>query len=242
MVVAWLMAMGWCVSAGEPAFVTADPRGGWAEGGYYVHNNMWNSLKYTPCTSVMRAWSHGRWEVSTRMNNKTGDGAVKTYPNVHKDFDKVPISSLESLTSRFASESPQVGIYNVAFDLWINGIAKAGCTEIMIWTENFHQVPGGKLAEEAVLGQRRYKVYRRASDGYIAFVAADTMTSGTLDLLEIVRWVIERGWLPQDSVLNQVCYGVEMVSTDDAEATFRVTDFAIDARLKAGGQEKAVPR
>ncbi|MCP5520601.1 MAG: hypothetical protein H7A46_03530 [Verrucomicrobiales bacterium] len=57
-------------------------------------------------------------------------------------------------------------------------------------------------------------------------------TSGTLNLLEIMRWTIAQGWLPKKSTLNQVCFGVEMVSTDDTEATFRVTDFAIETRQK----------
>src|SRR5262245_53172254 len=26
----------------NPVFVTSDPNGGWSDGGYYVHNNMWN--------------------------------------------------------------------------------------------------------------------------------------------------------------------------------------------------------
>src|SRR5664279_3497767 len=71
--------------AANPMFVTSDPNGGWPDGGYYVHNNMWNSTKYSPCTSTLYARSRDNWHVVTRMNNKTGDGAVKTYPNVHRD-------------------------------------------------------------------------------------------------------------------------------------------------------------
>src|SRR3954468_14456900 len=45
------------------AFVTSDPNGGWAEAGYYVHNNMWNSAKYGRCTSTLSASSHDKWQV-----------------------------------------------------------------------------------------------------------------------------------------------------------------------------------
>jgi hypothetical protein len=41
--------------AAAPAFVTSDPSGGWSNGGYYVHNNMWNTAK---CDSCVR---HGGW-------------------------------------------------------------------------------------------------------------------------------------------------------------------------------------
>jgi hypothetical protein len=212
-------------------FMTSDRNGGWSEGGYYVHNNMWNSAKYSPSTSTLHASSHDNWYVVTRMNNKKGDGAVKTYPNVHKDYNNVPISHYDSLTSTFAESSPHVGIYNVAYDIWINGIAKPGCTEIMIWTDNFHQTPGGKHVQDVTFDDRTYKVYKRASSGYIAFVATTNFTSGTVNLLNIVKWAIAKGWLSSTPTLNQICFGAEMVSTDDAEATFKVTAFSIDARL-----------
>jgi hypothetical protein len=221
--------------ADDAEFVTSDPNGGKSVGGYYVHNNMWNRAKYAPCTSTLHVRSHDDWYVVTRMNNKTGDGGVKTYPNVHRDYDRVPIGSFDSLTSRFAETSPHVGINNVAYDLWINGIATPTCTEIMIWAENFHQVPGGRYVEDASFGDRRYKVYKSADNSrYIAFVAAENFTSGTVDLLEIMKWTIAKGWLPADSTLNQVCFGVEMVSTDDADAMFRVSAFSIDAKLSPG--------
>ncbi len=220
------------IGAANPAFVTSDPNGGWSNGGYYVHNNMWNAAKYQPCTSTLYAWSHDRWHVVTRMNNKTGDGAVKTYPNVHKDYRKVPIDSFESLTSNFAETSPHIGIYNFAYDIWINGIAKPGCTEVMIWTENFNQVPGGKYIQDVTFGDHTYKVYRSRSSGYIAFVATANFTSGKVNLLAVMNWVIDKGWISSKSILNQICFGVEIVSTDDADATFRVTAFSIDAKSK----------
>jgi Glycosyl hydrolase family 12 len=219
-------------SAAEAVFVTSDPNGGWPEGGYYVHNNMWNSASYQPCTSTLYAWSHDKWHVITKMNNSKGDGAVKTYPNVHRDYRNVPVGSFDSITSTFAETSPRIGIYNVAYDLWINGIAKPGCTEIMIWTENFNQVPGGRYVEDAIFHGRTYKVYKRSNSGYIAFVASSNFTSGTVNLLDILRWVVAKGWLADNATLNQICYGVEMVSTDDTEATFQVTAFSIDAKQK----------
>jgi hypothetical protein len=218
--------------AANPVFVTSEPNGGWPEGGYYVHNNMWNSAKYSPCTATLYAWSHNKWHVVTKMNNKRGDGAVKTYPNVHRDYRSVPVGSFDTITSTFAEASPRVGIYNFAYDLWINGIAKPGCTEIMIWTENFKQMPGGRYVQDVSFDGRTYKVYKRSSSGYIAFVPTANFTSGTVDLLDILKWVMAKGWLSDKSTLNQICFGVEIVSTDDSEATFQVTAFSIDTKLK----------
>jgi hypothetical protein len=236
-IIALLAAALLAARADDPEFVTSDPNGGKSVGGYYVHNNLWNSAKYSPCTSTLHARSYDDWYVVTRMNNKTGDGAVKTYPNVHKDYDRVPVGSFDSITSRFAETSPHVGLYNVAYDIWINGIATPTCTEIMIWTDNFNQTPGGRYVQDVTFGDRRYKVYKSANSRYIAFVAAADFTSGTVDLLGILKWTIAKGWLPADSTLNQICFGVEMVSTDDADATFRVSAFSIDAKSPAEGHK-----
>jgi hypothetical protein len=228
----FLLAGCFAVSAANPPFVTSDPNGGWPEDGYYVHNNMWNSRKYDPCTSTLYASSHANWHVLTRMNNNTRDGAVKTYPNVHRDYRNVPIESFDSLTSTFVETSPRVGIYNVAYDIWINGIARRGSTEIMIWTENFKQVPSGKYVQEVTFGERIYKVYKQSSSGYIAFVAKTNFMSGTVNLLDVMKWTMARGWLASTSTVNQICFGVEMVSTDDTDAKFEVSAFSIDAKLK----------
>ena len=71
-----------------------------------------------------------------------------------------------------------------------------------------------------------------SSGGYIAFVATANFTSGTVNLLDILKWVMAKGWLSDKSRLDQICYGVEIVSTDDAEATFQVTAFSIDTTSK----------
>jgi hypothetical protein len=212
----------------NPSFNTGDPNGGWSNGGYYVHNNMWNCGSYA-CAETLYACSYHNWYVVANTNNNSGDGAVKTYPNVHKDYNNVAISTFDTITSSFAASSPHVGIYNVAYDIWTNGVATPGCTEFMIWTENYNQVPAGSLAATATLGGRTYNVWKTSSGGYIAFVPAAVFTSGTIDLLEIFKWTMSKGWLPANSTVGQICFGVEIVSTNSTKATFKFTDFSITA-------------
>jgi len=63
-------------------------------------------------------------------------------------------------------------------------------------------------------------------------VVTTNFTSGTINLLEIMKWTMAKGWLSSKSTLNQICFGVEIVSTGDADATFQVTAFSIDAKLR----------
>jgi hypothetical protein len=208
----------------SPVFETSDTNGGWSDGGYYVHNNMWNS-SVTLGPETLYACSYHDWYVVSNQTNEAG--AVKTYPNVHMDYNDVPISSFNAITSTFAATSPHVGIYNVAYDIWTNGVATSGSTEFMIWTENYNQVPAGSHVATPNLGGRTYDVYKTANNQYIAFVPTVVLTSGTLDLLEIFNWTTSQGWFPANSTLGQICFGVEIVDTGGAEARFDFTDFSI---------------
>jgi hypothetical protein len=210
----------------NPQFVTSDPAGGWSDGRYFVYNNMWNVSGYGG-TQTLYACSHNNWYVVANMNNDRNDGAVKTYPNVHQDFNGRAISSFKSISSTFAETSPRAGIYEDAYDIWINGIANSGSTEVMIWNENYNQVPGGSVVGAVTFGGRTYKVWRNG-DNYFAFVANANFTSGTLNLLEVFDWIIAKGWMPASSTLGQIGYGAEIVSTRGVPATFTFTNFVVN--------------
>jgi len=62
----------------------------------------------------------------------------------------------------------------------------------------------------------------------MAFVANSNVTAGTVNLLAFFRWVIAKGWVPADSTLSQVDYGVEICSTNGAPATFTFRNFSVN--------------
>jgi len=215
-------------SCTHPSFVTSAPFGMWGNGGYYVYNNMWGVNGYS-VSQTLYACSYNNWYVTATMNNDSGNGAVKTYPNVQMDFNEPQISSLHSATSTFAETDPHTGIYEDAYDIWLNGVASSGSTEVMVWNENYHQAPAGSQEATATFDGRSYSVYRTSSGSYVAFVANQNFTSGTVDLLAIFNWLIAKGWIPQNSTLGQICYGVELVSTNNVPATFTFNNFSISS-------------
>jgi hypothetical protein len=143
------------------------------------------------------------------------------------DFNNVAISSFKTITSAFAETSPHIGIYDVAYSIWTNGVAVNGSTEIMIWTENFNQVQSGSPAATVTMGGVTYNVWRTSNNSYIAFVPTVIFTSGTVDILEIFKWTMSQGWLPANATLGQIGFGVEIVSTNSTNATFKFADFSI---------------
>lgn len=210
----------------NPYFTTSATNGGVTDGGYYVHNNLWNAGSYPGTKGTTQVCSYRSWNhIATATNN--GDGAVKTYPNVHKDYSGKTISSLNTLTSTFAAASPGVGIYNVAYDLWLNGVPN---DEVMIWTDNHKQVPAGsRFASDVSLSGKTWDVYATSGNGYIAFVPSNgaRYTSGTLDLKAMLSYLVAHGRVAANSTVDQVCYGVEIVDTGGSPATWNFTNFSI---------------
>ena len=214
-------------------FVTSDRDGGWSTSGYYVHNNMWNDEE-TLGPETLYACSYKNWYVTSTQTNHAG--AVKTYPNVHKDFnnlDGTRLNNFSTITSTFAGRGPRVGIYNVAYDLWLNGVGWGnGTTELMVWTENFNQRPAGSIVATYSAGGHTFDVWR-LNDGdanLVSFAVRGTLYSGSLDLKAMISWAISMGYIPANPLVNQIGYGVEIVSTNGKPATFTFTDFSVTAR------------
>jgi hypothetical protein len=204
---------------------SSNPQNGITLSGFYVDTDTWNAAGYQ-VSQTMYVCAYDNWYVVANMNNATGDGAVKTYPNVHKDFNDSPaISSFSTISSSFAHEAPHVGIYEFAYDIWLNGVASSGSTEVMIWTDNYHQVPSGSSVETIAFDGQSYDVHKSGS--YIAFVETTNVTSGTLNLLSFFDHIIAKGWIPSTSTLGAIDYGVELVSTDGTNATFQLDGFSL---------------
>jgi hypothetical protein len=211
----------------SPAFTTSNSNGGWSEGGYYVHNNMWNIGKYPSLRETLEACSHASWNVTATADNSSGNGEVKTYPNVHKDFSAPAWSSFKSMTSTFAAKGPGVGIYNIAYDIWMNGVP--GNREIMIWTENHNQRPAGDIVGSLSVSGITWDVWATSDNGYLAFTPKSSIASGNLDIKAFIDYLVAQGRVPANSTLGQVCFGVEIVSTDGKPATFNFTDFSLSS-------------
>jgi hypothetical protein len=200
----------------------------WNQAPYFVANDAWNVNGYN-VSQTLYACSAANWYVVATMDNSKGDGAVKTFPNSHRDFDSAPqISSFNSITSTFADTSPGSGIYEDAYDIWLNGIGGANATEVMIWTDNHGQTPSGSVQGTVTMGGRSYTVWKTTGN-YIAFVPSANFTSASMDLLAFFKWIMSKGWITNSATLGQVDYGVELVSTGGVPATFTFSNFSVNA-------------
>ncbi|HVW40693.1 MAG TPA: hypothetical protein VHC18_05020 [Amycolatopsis sp.] len=186
---------------------------------------MWNPDEAGPET--LYACAYNNWYVDSTQPSST---SVKTYPNVHKDInnlDGTPFNTYSQITSTFAGRGPGTGIYDVAYDLWLNGVGDgSGVTELMVWTENVKQVPNGSKVATYSANGVTYDVWWD-HDGYLAFVAQQTQYSGSLDFKAMIAWAIGKGYIPANPTVNQIGYGIEFCSTNNTKARFTLTDFSV---------------
>jgi hypothetical protein len=177
------------------------------------------------------------------MNDDAHNGNCKTYPNIHKDYKKqliagspgVPLDSFSSLTVDFVSSEPHGANmnYETAFDIWLNGVAETGCSECMIWNDNWHQTPAGsKIQSNITLDGRQYNIYRSQSASNqtqdIVAYAITGYSSAHQNVMAFFDYYMGQGWIPTNSTLGQLDYGFEMVSTNHLNSTFLISNFVIN--------------
>ena len=210
---------------------------GVTKGNYYVTNDTWNAAHYMGLEQALYVCNYNSWYAIASMNNETGDGAVKTSPNVQETWYPTPtkLSSWKSITSQFSDVPPgtgsNYGIWEFMYDIWLNGLADSSSTEVMIWTYNNGQAPGGSPSGSFTDAGHTYDVYHSSPPyQYIAFVDRSNNLSGEVNLLDFFKYVISRGWAPSSSTLYQICNGVELVSTNNRSEKFTINNFSISMK------------
>jgi len=91
----------------------SNPQNGITLDQYYLSADTWNAKGFN-ITQTVYVCNYNNWYVVEGKMSEAG--GVKTYPNVHEDFNNVPISSFKTVTSTFASDSPRIGIYDAAYE------------------------------------------------------------------------------------------------------------------------------
>ena len=224
----------------NPAVIPMAPnyaQSGITEGTYYVTNDTWNASHYSGLSQTLHVCNYNSWNAIATMNNDTGDGAVKTSPNVQETWYPTPtkLSSWKSITSQFSDvppgTGPNYGTWEFQYDIWLNGLADINSTEVMIWTYNNGQTPGGSPSGSFTDAGHTYDVYYSSPPyQYIAFVDRSNHLSGDVNLLDFFNYVISKGWMPKSSTLYQICNGVELVSTDSKPERFTINNFSINMK------------
>jgi hypothetical protein len=227
-----------CTDGTAVPYVPSNAQAGVAEGPYYVTDDTWNVGGLSGNSQTIHVCNYNNWYVNaTYEDNNTG---VKAYPNVQETFSgSTPLSGYTSIGSTYGDTPPTSGAgddYEFAYDMWTDNYT----TEVMIWTYNDGQTPGGTNTGQTLTdGGVTYDIYHSGtypSTQYIAFVPPALVgahgagsTAGTMNIGDFYNKVISEGWDPASAVLNQIDYGVELCETDSAPLNFIFNAFSIAA-------------
>jgi hypothetical protein len=202
----------WCSTDAFGTFNTSD--------GFDLYNNEWNSNANPGPQKICGNNGHD-WQVtSTQRANNT---EVLTYPSVQKNYPNRALSSFTSMTSTYSENMNSTGGTDAeaAYDIWVNDLNK----EVMFWVDNHGQTPAGKKVATVTFGGLTWNLWEES--GYYAFVLDHDATSGTVDLLAGIKYLISRGDLSASDKLWQVNFGWEICSTAGVAQTFTMSNFTL---------------
>ena len=133
------------------------------------------------------------------------------------------------LTSDFSETGPHIGIYEDAYDMWLNGVASSTSKRATNpWDDTHRQVPSGSPEATAEFAGRTYTVWRTANASYVAFVARHNFTSGVVNILDFYDWLTAKGGSRLAPSSTRSTTGSRFV-LPNAATTFRFTNFGIRA-------------
>jgi len=168
---------------------------------------------------------------------------VVSYPNVGETFGPhVSLADFSAIGSTFA-EDMNATLYTkawAAYDIWMNNWQN----EVLI--QNDYVDHGGcNVIATATFGgsggmpTQTWNLCKWGGREIIWWLAGDTVQSGRVDILAMLNWLVDRGYLPGRSDLNSISYGWEICSTGGAPETFTISKFTLtlsqDSESRASG-------
>lgn len=216
-------------------------------GQYYVHNDAWNWQGHSNGQyENLYLCNYNNWSVDS-WGFKSAQGEVFMYPSTKWDATSAgccagrPLSTWpNTFSGRFAGTTNDVwktsGSYDVAWDLWLNGVADNNSLELMVWTEKAGNADpaGTKRGTFTASDGHVYDVWWDGAQkgGYLAFISQTPQPSGTVDLHAMIDYATAKGYLPAGvPTVNQVNYGIEVrdsgAATQANPARFTLTDYGL---------------
>ncbi|MFD5753567.1 hypothetical protein [Streptomyces sp. NPDC127033] len=206
-VVAFAALVGFAAAPAQAAIWSSSDQWGnyTTSDGYTLYNNIWGSG-----TGPQTIWanSSSNWGV---WANHPNTGGIKSYPNAKKVIGK-PLNSLSSLRSSYNVTVPSSGAYNTSYDIWDSNYDY----EIMLWVNYRGAVgPLGTAQGSVTLGGHSWNVYKgsNGANEVFSFLRTSNSTSGTVDVLPILKWIKDtKGWWGNVTV-GDVQFGYEITSS-----------------------------
>jgi hypothetical protein len=199
---------------------SSDQWASWSNNGYTLYNDVWGSGAGPQTIWANSASNWGVW------SNQPNTGGIKSYPNVSK-WVGTPINSLNSVTSGYSVSVPSSGAFESAYDIWDSSNAD----EIMVWLNKTGAIgPIGSYVTNVSVGGYDFNVYKgwNGSNNVYSFLNTGYATSGTVDILAVLKWLENSEHWIGDVTLGNVQFGWEITSSSGG-MNFQVNNYWVSA-------------
>ena len=211
-------------SASPTSSYLYEDSGQWAQysiGGYTIYNDEWGSGYGSQTLWVKSATN---WGVFSTQPATSG---VKSYANESKTIGTA-LNSLTSATSTFNETNPSSGDWESAYDVWLNGSG----IEVMIWTDKNGNVgPLGSSVGTVTLDSNTWTLYvgNNGSNPTYSFVRSSNETSGTVNILNLLKYLENTGGYFSNPTLSTIQYGWEISGTGNVQENFTINNYSASA-------------
>lgn len=217
-----LAALAWAAGPASAAVWSSTGNWGtWSNGGYTLYNNVWGS---GAGPQTIWANSFSNWGVWADHPNT---GGIKSYPNVTK-YVGAPINSLRAVTSSYTVTVPTSGAFETTYDIWDANKAN----EIMLWLNKTGPIgPIGSYVTTVNVGGYSWNVYKgsNGSNNVYSFLNTGYSTSGTVDILSVLRWLENTQHWIGNVTLGDVQFGWEITSSAGG-MNFQTNSYSVSTR------------
>ena len=209
----------------------------------YIGNNVWNPIPGQRQT--LYANDPGDWSVTANL--PAGNTAVVSYPSIGANYGQItdvptPLADYSSFYSSFRENmhaTPGTSAW-AAYDLWLGkgGCSPAGSTcasyEVMIQHDFAGNGACGTLATASFGGSggvpvQTWKLCKYGSE--VIWKLTRDEQSGSVDILSMLRWLVNHRYLPSGTGLWEIGYGWEICSTGGVDENFQVSGFSTTPTL-----------
>ncbi|WP_194924469.1 GH12 family glycosyl hydrolase domain-containing protein [Catenulispora pinisilvae] len=199
---------------------SSDKYASWNNNGYTLYNDVWGGGAGPQTIWANSAANWGVW------SNQPNTGGIKSYPNVSK-WVGTPINSLKSVTSGYSVSVPSSGAFESAYDIWDSSNAD----EIMVWLNKTGAIgPIGSYVTNVSVGGYNFNVYKgdNGSNNVYSFLNTGYSTSGTVDILSVLKWLENSEHWIGNVTLGNVQFGWEITSSSGG-MNFQVNNYWVSA-------------
>jgi hypothetical protein len=206
----------------------------------YVTNDIWGGQPGTHQTIC--ATDPGNVQLSAFVTppNYTG---VQSYPDVQQLMNNwggtnwtncnpcsdTPIAGLKTLTSTYATTSPDVSIgdWQAAYDIWLSNSPH---NEIMIWVNTSNQrltSNGATVIDSNVTIAGQSYTYQNYNNGLPQLVLNTNSPSGTVDILAALKYLQSIGQVGANASIGQLNFGWEICNTAGQTLNYAITGYTL---------------